>query len=706
MKNAEGGNQEDSKGPPANPESRESEALFRVMSDAAPVLVRMSGTDKLCTFFNKPWLEFTGRTLEQELGNGWAEGVHADDFEQCLQTYTEAFDARRDFRMEYRLRRHDGEYRWVLDTGVPRFESSGGFAGYIGSCVDITENKQIEQLLRKARDEADVTLRQRTAELEAANQALRNAMEDHKQTEGRLRAAEAGHLAVLRAMPDLIFRVNRAGEFLEFFPGAQFEPLVPPQEFLGKTIEEVLPPAVAQPSIECLEQVFESAESRVFEYELALEDETTGYYETRFVTSGPDEALIMVRDITAAKQAEKERERLHAQLQHAQKLESLGVLAGGIAHDFNNLLMGVLGNAEIALLDLASESPAREELQAISAAAKTAAELTKQMLAYSGKGKFVVQPLNLSKLVEDMAHLLEISISKKVALKYNFAENLPPVEADAAQIRQIVMNLIINASEAVGEKSGVITVTTGVMEADQAYLSETYLDESLKEGYYVYLEVADTGRGMDQKTIDKIFDPFFTTKFTGRGLGLAAVLGIVRGHSGALKVYSQPKRGTTFKVLFPCSEEDAAALTEEVGEDEAWRGSGTILVVDDEEHVRAIAKKMIERGGFTVITASDGGEAVELFRARADEIVLVLLDLMMPHLDGEETFRELRRIRSDVKAILSSGYNEQEVTSRFVGKGLAGFIQKPYGPSQLLGKVREALDPPDPEPRGTAAAAP
>ena len=561
MKNAEGGRQQDSQGPRSEPEVRESEALFRLMSDAAPVLIWMSGPDKLCTFFNKPWLEFTGRSLEQELGNGWAEGVHGDDLERCLATYTKAFDARRNFRMEYRLRRHDGEDRWVLDSGVPRFESDGSFAGYIGSCVDITENKQLERLLRQARDEADEKTGWRTRELEIANQALRAEVAQHKSTEARLRAAESGHAAVLAALPDLIFRVNRAGEFLEYFASAQFDPLVPPEEFLGKTIADVMPAPVAQAGLECLEQVFESPQPRVFEYELELEDQTTGYYETRFVSSGPDEALIMVRDISTAKRAVKERERLHAQLQHAQKLESLGVLAGGIAHDFNNLLMSVLGNAEMALWDLAPESPARADLQAISAAAKRAADLAKQMLAYSGKGKFVIEPLNLSKLVADMAHLLEVSISKKVTLKYNFPESLPLVDGDATQIRQIVMNLIINASEAVGEKSGVINVTTGVMEADHAYLSETYLDEGLEEGYYIYLEVADTGHGMDRETVEKIFDPFFTTKFTGRGLGLAAVLGIVRGHRGALKVYSQPKHGTTFKVLFPCSEEATAALT-------------------------------------------------------------------------------------------------------------------------------------------------
>ncbi len=314
------------------------------------------------------------------------------------------------------------------------------------------------------------------------------------------------------------------------------------------------------------------------------------------------------------------------------------------------------------------------------------------MLAYSGKGKFIVKPLNLSKVVEEMAHLLDVSIAKNVILKYDFAPDLPSVEADATQLRQIIMNLIMNASEAIGEQSGIVSIRTGVTEADKAYLSETYLDDDLPEGYYVYLEVADTGRGMDEETKNKIFDPFFTTKFTGRGLGLAATLGIVRGHRGALKVYTHLNRGTNFKVLFPCSEQPAEASTAAAPPEREWRGQGIVLVIDDEESVRVVAKQILERRGFEVLTAEDGSEGVEIFSTRSKDIVLVLLDLTMPHMDGKETFRQLRRIRPDVKTILSSGYNAQDVTNRFAGKGLAGFIQKPYRVRALLETVREVLE--------------
>ncbi len=384
-------------------------------------------------------------------------------------------------------------------------------------------------------------------------------------------------------------------------------------------------------------------------------------------------------DITRHKRAEEERRKLEAQIQQAQKLESLGVLAGGIAHDFNNLLVGILGNADLALSELSPLAPARENLKDIERAARRAAELCRQMLAYSGKGRFVIEAIDLSKLVAEMSHMLEVSISKKAVLKYNFAPNLPAIEGDPTQIRQIVMNLITNASDAIGDKSGAICISTGAMECDRAYLRETYLDEDLPEGVYVYCEVSDTGCGMDEATRLRLFEPFFTTKFTGRGLGLSAALGIVRGHRGAIKVYSEPGRGSTFKVLFPCIDRPASVEEDESSSEAAqWRGHGEVLLVDDEETVRAVGKRMLERMGFAVAAAADGREALALFKQRNGAFDCVLMDLMMPHMDGEEAFREMRRINPRVRVILSSGYNENEVTERFSGKGLAGFIQKPY----------------------------
>ncbi len=396
-------------------------------------------------------------------------------------------------------------------------------------------------------------------------------------------------------------------------------------------------------------------------------------------------------DITERKRAEEERLLMERSLLQTQKLESLGVLAGGIAHDFNNLLMAVLGYADLALLDLSDTSPARPKILEIVNASRRAADLCRQMLAYSGKGKFLVERMTLTALIDEMIQLLKTCISKKALLNLNLEPNLPPIEGDPSQIRQILMNLVINASEAIGERSGVITISTGARHCDRDYLKRAFLDDNLPEGLYVSLEVSDTGSGMDRETQARIFEPFFTTKFSGRGLGMAAVLGIVRGHKGSIRVYSEPGKGTTFRLLFPASQHagemqpmQGAVVAEDID-------AGTVLLVDDEETVLAVGKQMLERLGFSVLTAQDGLEALEIYGNRSSEISCVLLDLTMPHLNGEEAFRELRRLNPDVKVIISSGYSEQDITSRFSGKGLAGFIQKPYETAKLGEVMDRAL---------------
>jgi PAS domain S-box-containing protein len=402
--------------------------------------------------------------------------------------------------------------------------------------------------------------------------------------------------------------------------------------------------------------------------------------------------FLAVTDITERKWAEEKRLQLERQMQQTQKLESLGVLAGGIAHDFNNLLTVILGNASLALDELPPVTPARDSLLSIEETSLRAAELCRQMLAYSGKGQCVIENIRLRDLIGEMVSLLKASISKKAIFNLNLRDPLPPLRGDPSQIRQVIMNLVINASEALGEHSGAITISTGVMECTREYLSEAFLDESLAEGSYVWLEVSDTGCGMEPEVQRRIFEPFFTTKFTGRGLGLSAVLGIVRGHKGALKVYSEPGRGTTFKVLFPAVlEEKALAGRSQGAKTAGWKGAGTILLVDDEESVRIMGIRMLERVGFEVLAAMDGREALEIFRERHEEIALVLLDLTMPDLDGEEAFRELRRIDNQVCVVMSSGYTESEIAPRFAGKRLSGFLQKPYTLDALTQCLRNAL---------------
>ena len=403
----------------------------------------------------------------------------------------------------------------------------------------------------------------------------------------------------------------------------------------------------------------------------------------------------LVQDLTELRRAEEERRKLEQQVMQSQKLESLGVLAGGIAHDFNNLLTSILGNADLAQSELAPTNPARPYLEDIEQVSRRAADLCRQMLAYSGKGRFVVQPISLNEVVREMGHLLSVSISKKVVIKHSFFPDLPSVMADATQMRQVVMNLITNASEAIGDLSGVVTLSTGVMDCDEEYLKGVVGDtEPRPAGQYVYLEVSDTGCGMDRETLGRIFDPFFTTKFTGRGLGLAAVLGIVRGHNGGLRVYSEKGRGTTFKILLPAHHQAKQALEGgEIGGKD-WQGQGLVLLADDESSILSMGRRLLERAGFEVLVAADGQQAVDLFAQNQGRIRLVVLDMTMPHLDGEACYRELRRIDPSVKVIMTSGYNEQEVINRFVGKGLAGFVQKPYQAADLLPMVRKVLGEP------------
>jgi two-component system cell cycle sensor histidine kinase/response regulator CckA len=401
-------------------------------------------------------------------------------------------------------------------------------------------------------------------------------------------------------------------------------------------------------------------------------------------------SVAFMVDLSERRQNQEERERLQAQLLQVQKLESLGVLAGGIAHDFNNLLTAILGSASAAMLTLPNESPARPDLDNVVLASRRAANLTRQLLAYSGKGHFEVKSIDLSVHVRELATLLETTISKKVQLRLELKQDLPPVSADIAQVQQIVMNLVINGAEAIGDQRGTVLVTTGRQNIDEFYVQSLFSSEGIASGHYVYLEVHDTGCGMDEATKMRIFDPFFTTKFTGRGLGLAAVMGIVRGHKGAIKVYSSPGKGTTFKVFFPAAEGTAVGPAPEVM---SFRGEGVALVVDDDQGVREAASRLLEFFGFRVLQAVDGRHGTEVFREHQSEIVVVILDMTMPEMNGEETFREIRRVRSDVPVILTSGYNEIEATRRFTAKGLAGFLQKPFTPKELTQKLALALPP-------------
>ncbi|HFQ94345.1 MAG TPA: response regulator, partial [Anaerolineae bacterium] len=369
-----------------------------------------------------------------------------------------------------------------------------------------------------------------------------------------------------------------------------------------------------------------------------------------------------------------------------------GVLAGGVAHDFNNLLVAMLGQTSLALAKMRAESPARRHVEKAVKAAERAADLTQKMLAYSGRGHFEVRPLNLNALIEENLHLFEVSIPKNVSLRSELADDLPLIEADAGQMQQVVMNLIVNGAEAIGEHPGRVLVVTGVEEVGEADgRIPQYTAAQLAPGRYVTLEVHDNGSGMDAETKARIFDPFFSTKQTGHGLGLAAVSGIMRGHKGGIRVYSEVGQGTTFKLLFPVSQAAPADVEGDTAVSPDEHPAGLILVIDDEAPVREAVTDILEMENIQVLTAANGAEGVAMYQKHMADIDLVILDLSMPDINGEETFYRLRRLNPDVKVLLSSGFNQIEATRHFSGKGLAGFMQKPYNAARLLEEVKAYL---------------
>ncbi len=393
--------------------------------------------------------------------------------------------------------------------------------------------------------------------------------------------------------------------------------------------------------------------------------------------------LLAWRDLSQRKQLEEK-------LRETAKLESLGVLAGGIAHDFNNLLTGILGNADLLMESIRRSAPEFSFAEGIFKAAERAAGLTQQMLAYSGRGRFVIQPVDLSAYIRDTITLIEASIPKNVELRLDLARGLPPVEADTAQLQQLVMNLAVNGAEAIGQEGGRLLITTRMQAVDEAYIRTLRPSEEVAPGRYVVLDVQDTGCGMDPATMARIFEPFFTTKFAGRGLGLAAVQGIVRGHKGAIKVYSEPGKGTTFRVLLPADTTAQPQARGDLTAIAASDGGGTVLLVDDEPVVRQAGKAALERLGYEVIVAEDGCRAVEIFGANPHGIRLIVLDMTMPGISGEEAMRRFREVNPAVPILLSSGFSEMEALSRFGRYHLAGFLQKPFTVAALAEKVKAA----------------
>ncbi|MEO8370450.1 MAG: PAS domain S-box protein [Candidatus Solibacter sp.] len=479
--------------------------------------------------------------------------------------------------------------------------------------------------------------------------------------------------AVVESSDDAIVSTSLDGIVSNWNHGAEMLYGYTAQEAVGKPISLMLPDGRQNEEKEIIERIrhgvrvkhFESVHLHKDGRQIPVALTVSPIRDTQGVVTGVSH---IARDVSERKQFEE-------QLLATQKRESLGVLAGGLAHDFNNLLTGVMGNASLALEDLGPEHPARARLNDVLVASERAALLVRQMLAYAGKGRFVVEPLDLSEQIREIVPLIRTSVPAQVRLELQLSASLPLVQADAAQMQQLLMNMLINAAEAIGPEQGSVSISTWARQSDGEA--------------EVVLQIKDTGCGMDDATNARIFDPFFTTKFPGRGLGLAAAYGIIRGHGGSVSVESTCGQGSSFTVVFPASgaETNEIPPAPPVG---VPTGRRNVLVVDDEEMVRNMARVMLERAGYHVETVPDGRQAVERFSARPTHFDAVLLDLTMPVMDGQEALQRIHAIRPKMPVILSSGFSEDEALRRFEGRGLAGFLQKPYTASALARKMGQA----------------
>lgn len=633
---------------------RDSEARYRAIVEYTPSLICRYQPDGTLTFVNNAFCRYFGLSRDTLLGGSFPFGLHPGEDPVLSRLQDPPIPGMPPCSREQRVISEDGDVRWIQWTNSPVHDEAGRLIECQAIGHDVTDRRMSEQALREHQQRLRMMVEQLPAILWTTDRNL-------------VVTSSTG-----AAMMQLGLRPGQLENtcLIDYFgnPDDDFLPLAAHRRAL--TGESVL-------------------------YEMPWQSR---YFQTRIDPLLDDRGDVtgtigLAVDITERKCAEDERQRLEARMQHSQKLESLGVLAGGIAHDFNNLLTSMLGYAGLARLQLSADSPALPPLSEIERAAQRAAELTEQMLSYSGRGRFVVESVQLDELIREMIQLLRTVVASNA----DFRTDLLPavIEADATQIRQVAMNLITNASDALNGEPGEITVRTGTVQATPELLRSPDCPEELPAGRYAFIEVGDSGCGMDDNTRRRLFDPFFTTKFTGRGLGLAAVLGIVRSHSGTIHVDSRQGAGTTFRVLLP------AASGSEPADAHAERSlpqhscDGTVLIIEDDPTVRGFIRRVLEFAGCSVLAAAGGREGVALFRDHDREIRVVLLDLTMPGMNGPEVIRRLRELRASVPIVVMSGYSGEDALPRLQGDRISAFLHKPFQPHELLDQVRTAMTGPD-----------
>ena len=676
----------------------ESEERFRALTDNAFDLVAEMDPEGEFTYVNPRYEEWLGRPGAALIGTRGLDLVHPEDRERALTWFRAEGTSARDTLLTLRARHRDGSWRWV-ETSKGIYGAGGAIRIVINS-RDVTRRMRLDAELRRNREELEVRVEERTAELNQAVADLEEEIAERQRAEHELRVSEERWRNLSELSSDMSYAIcvePDGSQTLEWITQAVSRISgYSTDEITARDWHSLLHPEDADRMAPYLASANEG-ETREVEGRIIARDGGTRWLSVhvtgaRSPVDGKLRILGAVRDVTEARMAEEEQRRLEAQLKEAQKLESLGILAGGIAHDFNNLLAVILGNETLAMSEAEKGSRLAKQLDRIRSAAKHAETLCTQMLTYSGRASISLSPLDLSDLVEEMRELLKASISKKCQLEIYLDPDGTMVEGDPSQLRQVIMNLVTNASESHRDRPGRVTIRTGLVSVAAEYLEGIFRPADFAEGSYVYLQVTDTGEGMKEEISGRIFEPYFSTKFEGRGLGLASVLGIVRGHGGAIKVETKPGGGTTFLVLLPPTARAALLAPSPSRPRDATTHRGTILVVDDEEWVLELAREFLERSDFDVVTADGGREALEILRVDGGKTIdAVVLDLTMPDMDGRETFLEIRALLPDLPVIVASGFGEEATAGRFPLDEIAAFVRKPYEPEDLVDAVHDSL---------------
>jgi len=628
---------------------RSSEAEFRLLAEAMPQIVWIARADGACIYFNQRWMDYTGLTLEESLGDGWTTPFHPDDQLTARQAWKHATATIGTYSLESRLRRSDGTYGWWLIRGVPVQDASGTILKWFGTCTDIDALKHGDAILREK--EALVAMAGRAARLGGWSVSLTDACVTWSDEVCRIHEVPSG------TMPSLEQAIT--------FYAPEF------REAIRDKFEACARDAT---SFDLELQVITSTGRRVWVRALGDAERTsTG-------------AITMVR---GAFQDIDDRRKLQDQFRQAQKMEAVGRLAGGVAHDFNNLLSVILSYSELAINDLKPRDPLRDDLSEIHAAGRRATELTRQLLAFSRQQVLQPRVIDLNDIVTGMKSMLGRLLGEDVELTAKTSPDIGRVLADPGQIEQVVMNLAVNARDAMPD-GGKLTIETSNVELDAAYVGDHF---GIVPGDYVMLAVSDTGIGMDAATRARVFEPFFTTKEMGKGtgLGLSTVFGIVEQSGGHVGVYSEPGQGCTFKVYLRRTDRapDAAISA---GQTTVLRGSETILLVEDEDQVRGVASAILRRNGYHVMEASNGGEASLIAKDFTAKIHLLLTDVVMPRMSGRRLAEELAPQRPEMKVLFASGYTDDAIVHHGVLDAGVEFLQKPFTPGGLLRRVREVLD--------------